>query len=215
LVLSEEILSEKRGLFIRVGNEYQINPHPQVPDAMDLYFFVGTIIGMAIYHGKLFHSYFNLPFYKSLLDKPLEFDDLAFIDEQIFKSMKYIQTTTESVDDLCLTFSVLEKLSDGSKLEIELKENGKEIPVTDKNKHEFVKLAVNYYLNRTQKQMNALKMGLNQFVTTELLQLFEVEVSLILTSHFNHSQSLSSLFSSPEVKKNVLPFYFIYILKLN
>jgi E3 ubiquitin-protein ligase NEDD4 len=175
LALSEAILSEKRGLFIRCGKEYQINPHPPSTESLDLYYFVGTVIGMAIYHGKFFHSYFNLPFYKSLLNRPLEFDDLMFIDEQICKSMKFLQSTTNSVDDLCLTFSVVEKLSDGSDLEIELKENGKNVAVTDSNKDEFVKLVVNYYLHRTDKQMNALKMGLYQFVPVELLQLFEPE----------------------------------------
>lgn len=178
LSLSEEMMSEKFELFVRKGNEYFINHHADSAQHTERFYFVGTIMGLAIYHGKLFHSYFNLPFYKSVLERDLTMDDLQLIDEQLYKSLKYIQDNDTGIDDLCLTFSVVEELPDGTEREVDLKEKGRNIAVTKENKKEYVELCVQYYLHRGDKQINAIKSGLYEFVPLNLLtSLFDPEVS--------------------------------------
>lgn len=56
----------------------------------------------------------------------------------------------------------------------ELKPNGKDIPVTEENKREYVKLYVNYRFRRgIEQQFHALQKGLNELVPTSLLQVFD------------------------------------------
>jgi hypothetical protein len=176
LSLSEEMMSEKFELFVRKGNEYFINHHADSAQHIERFYFVGTIMGLAIYHGKLFHSYFNFPFYKSVLERDLTMDDLQLIDEQLYKSLKYIQENDTGIDDLCLTFSVVEELPDGTEREVDLKEKGRNIAVTKENKKEYLELCVQYYLHRGDKQINAIKSGLYEFVPLNLLtSLFDPE----------------------------------------
>lgn len=67
---------------------------------------------------------------------------------------------------------------------------GKDIPVTEQNKQEYVKLYVKYRFRRgIEQQFHALKKGFNELVPPSLLEPFdekELEVSLLL--------SLTSLF---------------------
>ena len=76
-------------------------------------------------------------------------------------------------DVLDTTFSV-EHDSFGHLQVHELKPNGKDIPVTEENKREYVKLYVNYRFRRgIEQQFHSLQKGLNELVPTSLLQVFD------------------------------------------
>lgn len=183
LSLSEDILDERHSLFKKVGYEYTIDPiSDSLEDMKEKFTFIGKIIGMALYHGKLLHSYFILPFYKQLLGITLEFDDLKYYDDQIWKSIKYIKNNTIT-SDLGLTFShSIECMENGTKIfkSIELKPGGDDIAVTDENKEEYIGLVFDYYLKSTEKQMKAIIDGVNMFVPIEMLKEFDPEEVQIL-----------------------------------
>jgi len=66
--------------------------------------------------------------------------------------------------------------------EIELIKDGKDVAVTDKNKEEYAKQCLQYYLGSTEKQMNSIKMGFKQFVPFDILQeLFDPVVRALFT----------------------------------
>ena len=57
---------------------------------------------------------------------------------------------------------------------LDLKENGREIPVTDENKEEYIRLYVNYrYKSGIEKQFNFLLRGFNDVVPSEYIQQFD------------------------------------------
>lgn len=179
LSLSEEIINEKYGFFKKVGYQYYINPaSDQIQNYVEFFKFVGKVIGMAVYHGKLIHSNFILPFYKQIFSEKLEFNDIYYIDPQIWSSLVHIrdQTITE---DMFLTFSVVVYLNCEKKekyISMNLKPNGSEILVTEQNKLEYLDLLINYYLNYANKQIEAIKEGINAFVPLNILkQYFDIE----------------------------------------
>ena len=156
LGLSREILeSEEHKLFVRSGGtrgyEYRVNPHATSEEFFEKYYFVGMVLGMAIYHGKLFHGYFVPSFYSQLMDRDLVVEDLNDYDETVYKSVKYL-LDTEGAESLELTFSLTEKNSEGKEIEVDLIENGRNVAVTDQNKQEYVKAVLKFYLGRTEKQ---------------------------------------------------------------
>ena len=182
LELSREILSPERGLFVMRGKQqYVINPASvELPDWQKLFSFVGTVLGMAVFHGKLFHSYFIGSFYKMLCDVPVELSDMKEYDESVYKSLKYILNTTDSTDDLDLDFTLTEQYdtptptpggptTPGNTRVVELKPNGASMPVTEENKAEYVKLAFEHYLTGCSAQMALIKESFFQFCPQDVL----------------------------------------------
>lgn len=173
LALSEDILDAKHKLFKPIGYEFTIDPmSSKLPDMKEKFQFVGKIIGMALYHSKLLYSYFILPFYKLLIGIKLEFDDMRYYDEQIWKSLNYIKMNTIS-SDLGLTFTHdLEINENGTKSykTIELKKGGGDIPVTEENKNEYIDLVFKHYLSSTEPQFKAIVEGMSLFVPMDLMK---------------------------------------------
>lgn len=179
LELSREILCPKRGLFVQRGKHYVINPaSTELKNWHSLFSFVGTVLGMAVYHGKLFHSYFIGAFYKILCDTPIELVDMKDYDESIYKSLKYILDTTGCTEDLDLDFTLNEAYvsptetpggpATGTRT-VELRPDGVTIAVTEENKADYVRLCVEHYLAGTTPQMNALKDAFYQFCPKDIL----------------------------------------------
>ena len=81
----------------------------------------------------------------------------------------------------------------------ELMPGGKDIPVTEQNKQEYVKLYVKYRFRRgIEQQFHALKKGFNELVPASLLEPFdekELEVSLLLSLSFAFSLTFCITFS--------------------
>lgn len=186
LLLSEAMLDSSLKLFKRVGYEYTIDPESRHTQKYLEYFkFIGKVMGMAIYHGKLFHSYFILPFYKQLLNEKLELDDMKYYDSQIWRSLNYIKQN-KITEDLGLTFTMdIESTNEKGEVvhkTIELKKNGSNIILTEENKKEYLDLLLKYYLKRTKKQIKALQEGLQLFVPIDMLKEYfqPEEIQLVL-----------------------------------
>lgn len=185
LELSKEILSPERGLFVMRGKQqFVINPgSKELPDWRRLFSFVGTVLGMAVFHGKIFPSYFAGPFYKHLCEDNAEFSDLKEFDESIYKSLKYILDTPDCTEDMELDFTLTEQyvvpsntpggpVSMTPKVRlVELMSGATETAVTEENKAEYVKLAWNHYLNSSSVvQMDAIKESFYQFCPKNVLK---------------------------------------------
>ncbi|ESO94746.1 hypothetical protein LOTGIDRAFT_117914, partial [Lottia gigantea] len=143
-LLSHEMLNPYYGLFqySREDNyTLQINPDSGInPDHLSYLHFVGRVIGMAIFHGHYLDGGFTMPFYKQLLSKPTTLDDLESVDPDLHRSLNWIlENDIEEVLDH--TFSV-EHNSFGKVQEHELKPGGKNIPLTEENKKEYVRYVI-------------------------------------------------------------------------
>lgn len=57
---------------------------------MSYFYFVGRVLGMAVFHGLYIDGGFTLPFYKQLLGLPVSLDDLESVDEAYYRSLKWM-----------------------------------------------------------------------------------------------------------------------------
>ena len=151
-MLSREMLNPMYCLFEYANNNsysLQINPASDVnPDHLMYFKFIGRVIALALFHAKYIDSGFTLPFYKRLLNRPLNLTDLESADPEFYNSIKYIQDTNlDEMDDLYLVFAdSYEKL--GNVETVELKPGGGEISVTEQNKEEYIRLLVQFRFSR-------------------------------------------------------------------
>ncbi|KAK1343258.1 hypothetical protein QTO34_016036 [Cnephaeus nilssonii] len=140
-LLCHEMLNPYYGLFqYSTDNIYmlQINPDSSInPDHLSYFHFVGRIMGLAVFHGHYINGGFTVPFYKQLLGKPIQLSDLESVDPELHKSLVWI-LENDITPVLDHTFCV-EHSAFGRILQHELKPNGRNVPVTEENKKEYVR----------------------------------------------------------------------------
>uniref|UniRef100_A0A0N4ZTZ5 E3 ubiquitin-protein ligase n=1 Tax=Parastrongyloides trichosuri TaxID=131310 RepID=A0A0N4ZTZ5_PARTI len=150
-LLSHEVLNPMYCLFEYAGGSnysLQINPASFVnPDHLKYFEFIGRFIAMALFHGKFIYSGFTLPFYKKMLDKKITINDLESVDAEYYNSLMWIKDNNIDECDMELYFVVDYELL-GEIKTYELKEGGKDIPVNESNKEEYLELIVEWRFNR-------------------------------------------------------------------
>ncbi|XP_026492377.1 E3 ubiquitin-protein ligase NEDD4 isoform X5 [Vanessa tameamea] len=183
-LLSKEMFNPYYGLFeYSAMDNYtlQINPNSGVcnEEHLNYFKFIGRVAGMAVYHGKLLDAFFIRPFYKMMLGKPIELQDMESVDLEYYNSLMWIKENDPS--ELYLTFSVDEEQF-GKTIQRELKPGGANIPIDNENKDEYIKLVIQWrFVSRVQEQMYAFLEGLGALVPLPLLKIFdENELELLL-----------------------------------
>ncbi|KAI8588501.1 hypothetical protein BDZ88DRAFT_397137 [Geranomyces variabilis] len=151
------------------------------PDHLLYFKFVGRVIGKAIYDGRLLDAYFTRSFYKSLIDAPVDYKDMEAVDPEFHKSLEWI-LQNDITDVLDLTFST-EIDEFGKKQIIDLKPDGRNLPVTDQNKMEYVKLVVDHRLiTAIRVQIEAFLSGFHDVIPRDLVKIFnEQELELLIS----------------------------------
>ncbi|KAH7932471.1 hypothetical protein HPB52_024516 [Rhipicephalus sanguineus] len=183
-LLSHEMLNPYYGLFQYTRDDIytlQINPDSSVnPEHLSYFHFVGRVIGLAVFHGHYIDGGFTLPFYKMLLGKPIHLDDIEAVDPDLHRSLTWM-LNNDIGDYIDTTFSV-EHNAFGQLQVHELKPNGKDLPVTDDNKKEYVRLFVNYrFMRGIEQQFLALQKGFSELIHPNLLKSFdEKELELVI-----------------------------------
>ncbi|KAG0275588.1 hypothetical protein BGZ95_008615 [Linnemannia exigua] len=139
------------------------------PDHLLFFKFVGRVIGKAIYDGRLLDAYFTRSFYKHILGRPVDYRDVEAIDPEYYKSLVWMleNDITDIVDE---TFSV-ETDDFGNKKTVDLKPNGRNIPVTEENKHEYVKYITEQKLTLAIKdQIHSFLLGFHEIIPAHLIK---------------------------------------------
>uniref|UniRef100_A0A4Y0B8T7 HECT-type E3 ubiquitin transferase n=1 Tax=Anopheles funestus TaxID=62324 RepID=A0A4Y0B8T7_ANOFN len=183
-LLSKEMFNPYYGLFeYSAMDNYtlQINPNSGLcnEEHLNYFRFIGRIAGMAIYHGKLLDAFFIRPFYKMMLQKPIDLKDMEAVDTEYYNSLLYIKENDPS--SLMLTFSVDEE-SFGTTNQRELKPNGADLEVCNDNKDEYIRLVIDWRFEaRVKDQMQAFLEGVGSLVPLHLLKIFdENELELLM-----------------------------------
>lgn len=183
-LLSKEMFNPYYGLFeYSAMDNYtlQINPMSGLctEDHLSYFKFIGRVAGMAVYHGKLLDGFFIRPFYKMMLEKPIELKDMESVDTEYFNSLVWIKENDPS--ELDLNFAVDEE-SFGKTIQRELKPNGTNIPVTNENKHEYINLVIQWrFVSRVEAQMRAFLDGFKDLIPLSMLKIFdENELELLM-----------------------------------
>jgi E3 ubiquitin-protein ligase NEDD4 len=115
----------------------QINPHSSInPEHLNYFRFIGRVVGLAIFHRRFLDAFFIVSFYKMILNKKVLVADMESVDADFYRSLKWI-IDNDITDVLDLTFSVDDDKF-GEVVTVDLKEDGRNIEVTEENKKEYV-----------------------------------------------------------------------------
>ncbi|VDK45621.1 unnamed protein product [Anisakis simplex] len=175
-LLSHHIFNPYYGLFEYSATDnytLQINPHSETcnPEHISYFHFIGRVIGIAIFHGKLLDAFFIRPFYKMMLGKPITLNDMESVDNEYFNSLIYIKDNDP--EDLDLYFAVDEQFY-GQTQTVELREGGEKEKVTEENKDEYIDLVIKWrFVSRVEAQMKALMKGVHELIPSNLLSIFD------------------------------------------
>ncbi|XP_065905816.1 ubiquitin-protein ligase E3C-like isoform X2 [Dysidea avara] len=176
--LIKESFDPNGGLFCSTDQE-ELFPNPQahmiMKDYQLHYFFIGRLIGKALYENLVL----ELPLASFFL-RSVDIHHLASLDPQLYRNLLSLKET--SVADLYLTFSNTSN-SMGNVQTIDLKPNGSALPVTDDNKFEYIHLVANYRLNRQlSRQCESFREGLANVIPCKWFQFFShYELQLLIS----------------------------------
>ncbi|XP_065918964.1 E3 ubiquitin-protein ligase NEDD4-like isoform X2 [Dysidea avara] len=175
-LISHEMFNPYYGLFeYSASDEYtlQINAYSHFCNDNHLSFFefIGRVCGMAVYHSRLIDAYFIRPLYKMMLGKKITLSDMQAVDVEFYNSLDFI--LNNDPEPLCIYFSTTKDIF-GEVVEVDLKPNGRNIPVTERNKNEYVDLMLKWkFVGQVRKQMNSFMKGFSELIPLQLLSVFD------------------------------------------
>ncbi|XP_071741749.1 E3 ubiquitin-protein ligase UPL2-like [Rutidosis leptorrhynchoides] len=190
-LLSRVIFDKGALLFTTVGNDATFQPNPNSvyqTEHLSYFKFVGRVVGKALFDGQLLDVHFTRSFYKHILGAKVTYHDIEAIDPGYFKNLKWMLENDIS-DILDLTFSIdadEEKMILCERSEVtdhELIPGGRNVRVTEENKHEYVDLIAEHRLTTAiRPQINAFLEGFNELVSRDLISIFhDKELELLIS----------------------------------
>jgi E3 ubiquitin-protein ligase HUWE1 len=147
-VLARQMFDPNYALFIPVSSD-RTTFHPNKLSAINdehlsFFKFIGRIIGKALYEGRLLDCYFSRAVYKRILGKAVSVKDMESFDPDYYKSLVWM-LENDITDIITETFSVEDDEFGVTKV-VDLCDNGRNIAVTEENKHEYVRMIVEHKL---------------------------------------------------------------------
>ncbi|XP_047988827.1 E3 ubiquitin-protein ligase HECW2 isoform X4 [Leguminivora glycinivorella] len=184
-LLSRELFNPYYGLFEYSANDtYTVHVSPMsafVDNHHEWFRFSGRVLGLALVHGYLLEAWFTRALYRALLRLSPALEDVDALDAQFAASLRWLQSA-RCVSSLELTFAVSERLADGRVLERELKPGGRDVPVTERNKKEYLERVVRWRVERgVAEQTEWLVRGFHEVVDPRLVGAFDArELELVI-----------------------------------
>ncbi|KND94357.1 E3 ubiquitin-protein ligase TOM1-like protein [Tolypocladium ophioglossoides CBS 100239] len=184
-VLARQMFDPNYALFIPVSSDrttFHPNKLSGINDEHLMFFkFIGRIIGKALYEGRLLDCFFSRAVYKRILGKSVSVKDIESFDPDYYKSLCWM-LENDITDIITETFSV-EDDEFGVTNVVDLIPNGREISVTEENKHEYVRLVVEHkLLSSVKDQMENFLKGFHETIPAKLISIFnEQELELLIS----------------------------------
>nr|XP_031849691.1 probable E3 ubiquitin-protein ligase HERC4 isoform X1 [Nomia melanderi] len=174
MLLLKEILDPKYGMFKQYDETRVIWFSEDSFEDENMYFLIGVLCGLVIYNFIIIDLPFPLVLYKKLLHEPVALIDIKEMSPVLVKSMQSILDYDEMdfEDVFCLNFEVVREAF-GEKRIYELIPDGSNVPVTLKNKKQFVDLYVDYILNKSvERHFKEFYKGFHKVCGGRVLELF-------------------------------------------
>ncbi|KAI8383689.1 uncharacterized protein GWK60_K06127 [Nakaseomyces glabratus] len=184
-VLSRQMFNPGYALFTPVASDkttFRPNRASGVnPEHLSFFKFVGMVIGKAIRDQCFLDCHFSREVYKSILGKPVALKDMESLDLDYYKSLVWI-LENDITDIIEETFSV-ETDDYGEHKIIDLIDNGRNVPVTESNKQDYVRKIVEYKLHTSVKeQMDNFLSGFYALIPKDVISIFdEQELELLIS----------------------------------
>lgn len=184
-VLSRQMFNPDYALFTPVASD-ETTFHPNRtshvnPEHLLFFKFIGRIIGKAIFDGSYLDCHFSRAVYKRILGRPVSLKDMENLDLEYFKSLMWM-LENDITDVITEDFSV-ETDDYGEHKVVDLIPGGRNIPVTEANKHDYVKAVVEYRLQTSvAEQMSNFIIGFHEIIPKDLVAIFdEQELELLIS----------------------------------
>lgn len=184
-VIARQMFNPDYALFIPVASD-RTTFHPNRlsginPEHSMFFKFIGRVIGKALYEGRVLDCHFSRAVYKRILSRPVNVKDMESLDEEYYKSLVWI-LNNDPTDVIPETFSV-ETERFGETEIVDLVENGRNIPLNEENKHDYVRLVTEYRLTgAVQEQLEHFLKGFHDIIPAELVSIFsEQELELLIS----------------------------------
>ena len=153
-VLSRQMFNPDYALFIPVASDrttFHPNKLSKVNEQhLPFFRFIGRIIGKALYEGRALDCHFSRAVYKRILGKTVSIKDMETLDLDYYKSL--IWMLENDISDIITETLSIETDNFGVTEIVDLVPNGRNIPVTEENKQEYVQLVVEYRLTGSVKE---------------------------------------------------------------
>ena len=174
-ILAKEIFNPNYALFTSTedGCTFQPNPNSSInPDHLSYFRFVGRIVGKAVADSFLLDAHFTRSLYKHMLGMEPTHHDMEAIDPDYYRNLTTILQYNLADIGLDLTFSIQDN-SFGRHQVIDLIPNGRNIPVTEENKEEYVRKVCQHRMTTAiQSQIKAYLDGFYELVSRDLISVF-------------------------------------------
>lgn len=185
-IISREIFNPNYALFTTSPGDrvtYMINSASHCNSNHLSYFkFVGRVISKAIHDNKLLDCYFTRSFYKHILGKAVKYTDMESEDYAFYQGLVFLLEHNVNELGTELTFSL--EIQEFGVTEVrDLKPNGRNIIVTEENKHEYVKLVCQEKMTGSiKKQLQSFLEGFYEIIPKRLISIFnEHELELLIS----------------------------------
>ncbi|KAJ5669993.1 uncharacterized protein N7477_005356 [Penicillium maclennaniae] len=143
--------------------------------------FIGRIIGKALYEGRVLDCHFSRAVYKCILGRSVSIKDMETLDLEYYKSLLWM-LENDITDIITETFAI-ETDAFGEIQVIDLIPDGRNIPVTQENKEEYVQRVVEYRLvESVREQLDNFLKGFHEIIPPDLISIFnEQELELLIS----------------------------------
>jgi len=183
-LISRELFNPYYGLFeYSAVDTYTVQISPLsaafVESPLQWFQFAGRIIGLALIHHCLLDAFFARPLYKMLVRSKCSLSDLRYVDEEFYQSIIWMKEN--DITELDLDYTVDEDKF-GKTETVELRPGGRNIPVTEKNKKDYIDRVIKWRVERgIKEQTNMLIRGFNEVVDLRLVSVFDAkELELVI-----------------------------------
>jgi E3 ubiquitin-protein ligase HUWE1 len=184
-VLARQMFDPNYVLFIPVSSD-RTTFHPNnlsgVNEEHLLFFkFIGRIIGKALYEGRLLDCYFSRAVYKRILGQSVSVKDMESFNPTYYKSLVWM--LEHDITDIITESFCVEDDEFGVTKVVDLIENGRNVLVTEENKHDYVRLIVEHkLLTSVKEQMEHFLQGFHDIIPADLIAIFnEQELELLVS----------------------------------
>jgi hypothetical protein len=160
-LLVKEIFDVKYGMF---HFDTATRAHWFRRDSDERLFFnlMGTLLGMAIYNGVILDLHFPSVVYKLLLGVPVQFDDLAQVDQALHAGLQQMLTFDGDVADVYERTFEAEFAVYGAPVTAPLVPGGEKVTLTNANRRQYVRYYARHVLiDSVRDQWAAFQRGFN------------------------------------------------------
>jgi len=183
--MARQMFNPDYALFVPVASDrttFHPNELSDINNEHLLFFkFIGRVIGKALYENRVLDCHFSRAVYRRILGKSVSLKDMESLDLEYYKSLVWL-LENDITDIAFQTFSIdVDRF--GLSETVDLIENGRDIPVTEENKQEYVQRIVEYRLIKAVgNQLDNFLAGFHEIIPKELVAIFnEQELELLIS----------------------------------